>query len=53
MRVTAATPAAGAFIPNGYLSWALSKDVYAGVGFGAPFGLVTEYHNPWVGGAQA
>lgn len=42
-----------AFIPNGYLSWALSKDVYAGVGFGAPFGLVTEYHNPWVGGAQA
>lgn len=41
------------FIPNGYLSWALTKDVYAGVGFGAPFGLVTEYDNPWLGGAQA
>jgi long-chain fatty acid transport protein len=42
-----------AFIPNGYLSWGLTKDVYVGVGFGAPFGLVTEYDNPWLGGAQA
>lgn len=42
-----------AFIPNGYLSWGLSKDLYVGVGFGAPFGLVTEYDNPWLGGAQA
>ena len=42
-----------AFIPNGYMSWALNKDVYAGIGFGAPFGLVTEYDNPWLGGAQA
>ena len=41
-----------AFIPNGYMSWALNKDVYAGIGFGAPFGLVTEYDNPWLGGAR-
>lgn len=40
-------------IPNGYLSWALTKDLYAGVGFGATFGLVTEYDDDWVGRAQA
>jgi len=42
-----------AFLPNGYLSWALSKDLYVGVGVGAPFGLMTEYDNPWVGGAHS
>lgn len=42
-----------AAIPNGYLSWGLTKDVFVGVGFGAPFGLVTEYDSPWLGGAQA
>ncbi|MBS0348550.1 MAG: outer membrane protein transport protein [Proteobacteria bacterium] len=42
-----------AFLPNAYLSWALSKDLYAGVGLGAPFGLITEYDDPWLGGAQA
>lgn len=41
------------FIPNGYLSWGLSKDLFVGIGFGAPFGLVTEYDNPWLGAAQA
>ena len=41
------------FIPNGYLSWALNKDLYVGLGLGAPFGLKTEYDNPWVGAAQA
>lgn len=40
-------------IPNGYLSWAINKDLYVGVGFGAPFGMKTEYNNPWVGAAQA
>lgn len=40
-------------IPNAYISWALNKDVYLGLGLGAPFGLVTEYDNPWVGAAQA
>jgi len=42
-----------ALVPNGYLSLALNKDVYVGVGFGAPFGLKTEYDNPWVGAAQS
>lgn len=40
-------------VPNGYLSWALNKDLYVGMGFGAPFGLRTEYNNSWVGAAQA
>jgi long-chain fatty acid transport protein len=42
-----------AFIPNAYLSWALNKDLYVGLGIGAPFGLVTEYENPWVGAAHS
>ncbi len=42
-----------AFVPNAYLSWGLTKDIYLGLGLGAPFGLVTEYDNQWVGGAQA
>lgn len=42
-----------AAIPNGYLSWALNKDLYVGVGLSAPFGLVTDYGDSWVGGAQA
>lgn len=42
-----------AWIPNGYLSWALTRDLYVGVGLSAPFGLLTEYDDPWVGAAQA
>ena len=42
-----------AFIPNGYMSWALTKDLYVGLGLGAPFGMKTEYDNPWIGAAQA
>lgn len=42
-----------AFIPNAYMSWALNKDLYVGVGISAPFGLVTEYDDPWIGAAQA
>jgi len=42
-----------AFLPNAYLSWALAKDVYAGVGLSAPFGLLIEYDNNWIGAAQA
>jgi long-chain fatty acid transport protein len=41
------------YVPNAYMSWALSKDLYVGAGFSAPFGLKTEYNNPWVGAAQA
>ena len=41
------------FIPNAYMSWAMNKDLYLGVGFGAPFGLKTEYSSPWAGAAQS
>jgi long-chain fatty acid transport protein len=42
-----------AALPNGYISWALNKDLYVGVGIGAPFGLKTEYDDRWIGAAQA
>lgn len=42
-----------AFIPNAYLSWALTKDLYVGLGLGAPFGLMTEYDRNWLGAAQS
>jgi long-chain fatty acid transport protein len=42
-----------AAVPNGYLSWALNKDLYVGVGLSAPFGLKTEYTTPWIGSAQS
>lgn len=41
------------FIPNAYMSWALTKDVYVGLGIGAPFGLKTEYDDDWAGAAQS
>lgn len=41
------------FVPNGYLSWAINKDLYVGIGFGAPFGLKTEYDDRWLGAAQS
>ncbi len=40
-------------IPNGYASWALTKDVYAGIGISSPFGLRTEYAPDWVGRFQS
>jgi long-chain fatty acid transport protein len=42
-----------AAVPNAYMSWALNKDLYLGVGFSAPFGLKTEYSSPWIGSAQS
>jgi long-chain fatty acid transport protein len=41
------------FIPNVYLSWALAKDLYAGIGVSAPFGLATEYGSNWYGRYQS
>lgn len=40
-------------IPNLYVSTELGSGWYAGLGIGAPFGLKTQYENPWVGSAQA
>lgn len=42
-----------AFLPNAYLSWALTKDLYLGLGMGAPFGLMTEYDSTWLGSAHS
>ncbi|AXS79573.1 OmpP1/FadL family transporter [Dechloromonas sp. HYN0024] len=41
------------FVPNAYISWGVTKDIYVGLGIGAPFGLKTEYDNPWIGAAQS
>lgn len=41
------------YIPNGYVSLAVAKDLYLGLGIGAPFGLSTEYDRRWVGAAQS
>lgn len=41
------------FVPNAYVSWGVTKDIYVGLGIGAPFGLKTEYDNPWIGAAQS
>lgn len=40
-------------VPNGYASWAISKDLYLGLGIGAPFGLATKYNKSWIGAAQS
>ena len=40
-------------VPNAYLSWKLTDRLWGGIGISAPFGLKTEYDNPWVGGAHA
>ena len=42
-----------AFPPNAYLSWALNKDLYVGLGINAPFGLATKYDKPWKGSAHS
>ncbi len=40
-------------VPNAYGSWQVSKDVYIGLGIGAPFGLKTKYDAPWTGSAHS
>jgi long-chain fatty acid transport protein len=40
-------------VPNAYLSWKLGERLWGGLGISVPFGLQTEYDNPWVGGAHA
>lgn len=42
-----------AALPNGYIAWALNKDVHLGLGLGAPFGLKTQYDKNWVGSAHS
>jgi long-chain fatty acid transport protein len=40
-------------VPNGYFSWQASKEVWAGLGVGAPFGLKTEWDGDWMGRFKA
>ncbi|GAB2182361.1 outer membrane protein transport protein [Denitratisoma sp. agr-D3] len=40
-------------VPNGYVSWTYSPKLKFGIGFGAPFGLMTKYDEAWLGGAQS
>src|SRR5574343_575546 len=43
-----------AAIPNAYISWQVSPDIFVGLGLSSPFGLKTEYENPaWIGRFQA
>jgi long-chain fatty acid transport protein len=42
-------PFSVAFVPNFYYAHAISERLRIGVGVGAPFGLVTEYDDGWVG----
>ena len=41
------------FLPNFYLSAALTRDIYMGLGVSVPFGLATEYDSGWYGRYQA
>ena len=42
-----------AAVPNGFVSWAMTPELYAGIGITVPFGLKTEYHERWIGAAQS
>ncbi len=41
------------FLPDIYLAWKLGKDFHLGLGVNAPYGLMTDYKRPWIGGAQS
>ena len=38
-----------AFVPNAYLSWQLTPQLFVGLGVNVPFGLKTEYDSNWMG----
>ena len=40
-------------VPNAYASWAITKNVYAGIGISSPFGMTTKYDDSWLGAAQS
>lgn len=42
-----------AAVPNAYLAWQLTPDLFLGLGISAPFGLSTEYDENWIGRFQA
>ena len=42
-----------AFVPNMYLSWQLTPNLWAGLGATAPFGLKTDYDTTFIGRFQS
>lgn len=40
-------------VPNAYGAMALNDSLRLGLGFSTPFGLKTEYPDPWIGAAQS
>src|SRR3546814_3965082 len=36
-------------VPNAYISWEVNPNWFVGLGIGAPFGLMTEYDEGWIG----
>lgn len=40
-------------VPNAYLVYRLTPDIYLGMGLNVPFGLKTEYDSDWKGRTQA
>ncbi|NYT84650.1 OmpP1/FadL family transporter [Pollutimonas harenae] len=38
-----------AAVPNAYISWEVNPSWFVGLGIGAPFGLMTEYDEGWIG----
>ena len=41
------------YVPNGYLSWELTPQLWAGVGLTVPFGLKTDYDPNFIGRFQS
>jgi long-chain fatty acid transport protein len=41
-----------AVVPNAYLSWQFSPQIWFGLGISVPFGLKTEYDQDWIGRFQ-
>ena len=41
-----------ATVPNAYLSWQFSPQIWFGLGLSVPFGLKTEYDTTWIGRFQ-
>lgn len=39
-------------VPNAYAAWPITEHLTLGFGLNAPFGLITEYDDPWVGRFQ-
>jgi long-chain fatty acid transport protein len=42
-----------AAVPNAYITWQLSQQLWFGLGLSVPFGLKTEYDQGWVGRFQS